>query len=137
MCIRDRIETNEQGFCAKHFDLMLQVGKKLPVALILQSHLEKITQDLSKTKPEKQQKYLSSMEGKCYVCGRIERNMNNIYDNLFYLYQTDDKFRELFLKQKYFCLPHYKKLLEDGQRYLARKEFEKFRSEIWRIESEY
>ena len=34
-----RIKTNKLGFCRPHFDKMLAAGKKLPIALMLESHL--------------------------------------------------------------------------------------------------
>ena len=34
-----RVKTNEQGFCATHFAMMLRRPKRLPLALLLESHL--------------------------------------------------------------------------------------------------
>ena len=34
-----RVTTNEQGFCNRHFKMMLKVGSRLSNALILESHL--------------------------------------------------------------------------------------------------
>jgi len=36
-----RIKTNEQGFCYRHFAMMVKLGKRLSNALILESHLQK------------------------------------------------------------------------------------------------
>ena len=40
-----RIETNKAGFCRHHYGQMLGKGKKLTVALIMQSHLAQISAD--------------------------------------------------------------------------------------------
>ena len=37
-----RKKTNEKGFCRPHFDMMFRYGKKLPLALILESHLDEV-----------------------------------------------------------------------------------------------
>ena len=41
-----RIKTNEQGFCFRHFDMMVRLGKRLSNALILESHLQLIEEEL-------------------------------------------------------------------------------------------
>ncbi|MBQ4066913.1 MAG: ABC transporter substrate-binding protein, partial [Clostridia bacterium] len=35
-----RKKTNEKGFCPDHYGKMMKRGKRLPLALILQSHLQ-------------------------------------------------------------------------------------------------
>lgn len=132
-----RVKTNEYGFCAKHFQLMLKVGKRLPVALILQSHMEEVRAALDKKNGDGQAKFLQELEDDCYVCRRIQANMNNFFDNLFYLYKTDSKFRALFKEQPYFCLPHYKTLLTYAKKHLAKKEYVAFCEEIFAMESAY
>ena len=37
-----RIKTNEQGFCGRHFDMMLERNNRLGLALILESHLAEV-----------------------------------------------------------------------------------------------
>ena len=37
-----RIETNRLGFCARHFDKICEVGNRLSIALILESHLHEL-----------------------------------------------------------------------------------------------
>ena len=40
-----RKKTNEAGFCRTHFDMMLAYSKRLPLALILESHLAEVIED--------------------------------------------------------------------------------------------
>ncbi|MBQ6053618.1 MAG: hypothetical protein IJL30_10120 [Clostridia bacterium] len=121
-----RIKTNEYGFCERHFSQMLLVGKKLPVALILESHINEIYKDINRKKGDVQAKRLKTLEGDCYVCRRINGNMDSVLSNLFYLYRNDVNFRDLFAKQKFFCLPHYRELIEYGAKIFPKKDFAAF-----------
>ena len=44
-----RIKTNEQGFCFRHFEQMVRLGKRLSNALILESHLKQISEQFVPT----------------------------------------------------------------------------------------
>ncbi len=132
-----RIQTNRFGFCERHFGKMLLVGKRLPVALILQSHFEIIRGELERKKPEGQGKYLQELENSCYVCGRIQEQMDSLYGNLFWLWSNDRAFQERFRAQPYFCFPHYRELLFYGQKHLSKKDYRIFCAEVWSIETSY
>jgi hypothetical protein len=132
-----RIKTNEQGFCEHHFDMMLQIGKRLPIALILQSHMENIYSALYNKKGDNQLKFLTALENDCYVCNRINKNMESVYNNLFYLYKNEQSFAELFSKQKLFCFHHYGELLSYGTKNLSKKEFNIFFETVNNIEMNY
>ena len=41
-----RIKTNKEGFCRKHFDMMLSMKNKLGLALMLQSHIDEVRQTI-------------------------------------------------------------------------------------------
>lgn len=116
-----RIETNRLGFCGDHFNMMITNGKRLPVALILQSHLEEIRARINSSKPDGTEKYLSNLEESCYVCNKINDKMKNVYSNIVYLWKTDEAFRNLFAQQPRFCLPHYRALLAASKE-LGRKD---------------
>ncbi|PWM47536.1 MAG: hypothetical protein DBX47_00435 [Clostridiales bacterium] len=132
-----RIKTNEQGFCAKHFDMMLKVGKKLPVALIMQSHLETVANQVEKLKPEKLEKYLSGLDNDCYVCRKVDYNMSNVFSNFFDMWLKDSQFKTRVGNQKCFCLPDFQKMLLYGQKYLSKKEFLQFYETIYNIEKKH
>lgn len=132
-----RVKTNEHGFCERHFSQMLSVGKKLPVALILESHINELYSELNGKKGDVQAKKLKNLESDCYVCRRINDNMESVFSNIFYLYKSDAKFRDLFAAQKFFCLPHYRELLEYGSKNLSKKEFTAFFEVANRIEMKY
>lgn len=111
-----RIETNEKGFCHHHFEMMVQNGKRLQNALILESHLEKIINDYfpekAKSKPDKKSLAgLASMEESCFVCDKIAWGMRHMFESIFKSYETDAEFKKLFNEQEYICLPHYRELM--------------------------
>lgn len=132
-----RIQTNKEGFCEKHLMQIIQAGRKLPVALIFESHLDELYSELSKKNGEGQQKRLAELEKSCYICRRISANMENLYSNLFYLYKNDGEFRGLFEKQPMFCLPHYSELLYYAQKELSGKDFRQFAETVKTIEMRY
>lgn len=131
-----RIETNRLGFCHHHFLMMMTNGKRLPVALILQSHLEEIRENIKGSRPDGTEKYLSLLEDSCYVCSRVEEKMKNVLSNIVYLWKTDERFRVLFEKQPQFCLPHYRMLL-DASRELPRKDRALFCDSLTKITSAF
>ncbi len=116
-----RIETNRLGFCYEHFNMMITNGKRLPVALILQSHLEEIRTHINFSKPDSTEKYLQTLKRSCYVCTRLDEKMNHVYSNIAYLWKTDDHFKKVFSEQSFFCLPHYQALLAASKE-LGRKD---------------
>ena len=107
-----RIETNRTGFCHRHFSKMSQSGKKLPNALILESHLQEIIEKLMPKKlggkPDKKQlEAIKSELSACYVCNRIERDMHHLVETVFAEWSKGGEFSELYKAQPFICLKHY------------------------------
>lgn len=98
-----RIETNKKGFCNLHYKQMIENGPKLSVALILQSHIEHLTNT----------NYLTSAKSQlsCYVCDKLNHNMTQILNNLCVLWEKEMDFRTLFNSQEFICLSHCKELI--------------------------
>lgn len=112
-----RVETNEKGFCYRHFDKMVNKGKRLPNALILQTHLEKISKELLpqnvKGKPDKKiLAKIKQVEDSCFVCDKIEWGMKHMLETIFKSWENEPEFRKLFDEQPYICLNHYRVILE-------------------------
>lgn len=112
-----RVKTNETGFCLKHYRQMGQLGKKLPNALIMETHLDEIAKNLLpenvRGKPDKKQLIkLKKLEDTCFVCDRIEWGMKHMFETIFASYQNDAEFKALYNSQPYICLPHYTQLME-------------------------
>ncbi len=112
-----RIETNKKGFCHRHFSQMFEKGQKLPNALILESHLQEIIDNLmpkkAKGKPDK--KMLDSLKSEldsCYVCDRVKADMHHFMATVFVEWIKGEEFRKLYNEQPYICLKHYDFIME-------------------------
>lgn len=107
-----RIETNKKGFCHRHFSKMFASGQKLPNALILESHLKAVMNEVlpkkGTSKPDK--KALDKVEElskSCYVCDRIEKDMTHLISTVLSEYEKSDEFKKLYREQPFICLNHY------------------------------
>ncbi|MBQ2714693.1 MAG: hypothetical protein IJF76_03590 [Clostridia bacterium] len=109
-----RIETNKYGFCAKHADALLKVGQSLSVALMLETRLQKLQGLLHEKQSLKGAiKEIEEAEHNCYICNRLDKSMSEIAEFISVMYDTEEGFKDKFLNQEYFCLPHAKLLLEN------------------------
>lgn len=129
-----RIKTNEEGFCRTHYDMMFVRKNRLGMALTLESHLAELKRDLrDEGQGVRPIKRIGKLKESCYVCHRINENFEHMTDTVVYLWQKEEEFPKSLAAQPYFCLPHYKKLLEYGQKRLGKRgqaEFAKVLSEI-------
>lgn len=137
-----RTETNRDGFCKRHYEMMFAQENKLSLALILQTHLEEINQKIaaqaqrvSEFKPQKKSLFkksdsdltgnavllsraASSVTESCVICSHIENTFHRYIDTLFYMWKTDAAFKEKFADAKSFCLEHYALLAKSACRHL-------------------
>ena len=65
---------------------------------------------------------LSNLENSCTICNRLEQTMDRYIDVIFYLYFKEEEFKNLFNKQKGFCLKHLRQLLISTKKYLGPKD---------------
>lgn len=137
-----RIKTNEQGFCAKHYDIMLTKKRMLGMGLILESHLAEVEKKVSARSllgmpsgaslPK-----ISKLNADCYVCGRIKRNLDAMISTVVYLYENDEQFRVKLSEQPFFCLPHYEALVDYASKKMNKKLFAKFFDSIQGLQNAY
>ncbi len=140
-----RMETNEKGFCKEHFGMMLKMNNKLSLALILESHIDTVKgklkgnffSRLTGSQPKKDVKTTKALAQTCHICERVEYHFSRMIDTTVYLYSTDPKFREKVQGQKYFCLPHYQRMLEYAQAKLDKKKFKDFYDDASAVENAY
>jgi hypothetical protein len=116
-----RIQTNKLGFCHKHFENMAAMGKRLPLGLILESHLIELRQSLEKS--------VGNPAATCFVCDRKDGYMSAYYRNLLYIWQIDAGFRYKLEKAK-ICFPHIGALLDVSNLHLKRKQLHDFRNVV-------
>lgn len=110
-----RVITNEKGFCHHHYEMMLSSGPKLSNALLMQTRLEYISNNMtpknSSAKPSKAQlDAIKNARHSCYVCDRIDHDINHLLQTVYVQFATDENFREMLKKQEYLCLNHYELL---------------------------
>lgn len=128
-----RIETNKKGFCRRHLSKMIENRNKLPLALVLDTHLNSVNEILEKKKGLKKTPDavgiltgLESLENSCTVCDY----MNDIFEKylrvILYMWSTDSKFCKKIENSKGFCLTHFLSLLKCAKNELSKKEFNKF-----------
>lgn len=140
-----RIMTNEKGFCREHFNMMLEKNNRLSLALILESHIDTVNGKLKGNffdglfgkRAQKTLKSTQNVLGSCYVCERIENHFAKMVETAVLLYIQDPLFKEKFKGQKYFCLPHYKAMLEYAELKLDKKKFNEFYKDACEIENKY
>jgi len=123
-----RIESNEKGYCNRHFSMLFAGSNKLSLGLVLDTHLEKMREGLGKFSKEaaalgeekgglfkknnaeafsqKICSFLKTKEQSCIVCDKISKNMSRYIEILIEMWEDDMEFREKFEKSKGACLPH-------------------------------
>ncbi len=136
-----RAETNKLGFCSVHFEQMRACKNRLSLALMLQSHLQYLQQEMSKkslfhTRSAKR-KTVSAINESCFVCSKIEWGMSRIMRTLFEMYEQQEDFRKLFEQQQMLCLPHYEMLLEMMDESLDKKLHKRFSQACSQLMNKY
>ncbi len=114
-----RIETNRKGFCHRHYSKMFAAGQKLPNALIMESHLKSIIENVLPEKPgskpdKKALEKIEELNRTCYVCDRIDRDIHHLLSTVLSEYVKSDEFRELYRAQPFLCLNHYALIMRDA-----------------------
>ena len=137
-----RIRTNEEGFCLPHYRMMAGRRRMLGLGLILESHLAEVKKKLDGpvllgNKRAAAINALSKLDNDCYVCGRIEKNMSMMVATVCYLWESDLEFRKKFDGMPWFCLPHYRRLLEYASKKMAKRNYADFYDAAYAIEKRY
>lgn len=138
-----RQQTNRRGFCRRHYDSMLVRKNRLGLALMLESHLDELHDDMQGSaltrllRRDVSAKRVNELEGSCYVCTRINDALGKMMDNAVYLWEIDPDFRAKLKKQPQFCLPHYAELLERGKRTLSKQLYLTFAADLRAVVETY
>jgi len=138
-----RIITNEKGFCAEHFEQMFRAQKRLPLALMLESHLDLIRKECATPKLSLKDKlntvaeHTESFCKSCYVCDRIEFHWSKMFETACLLWELDIEFRRKMEKQTYFCLPCYTRFLRTAKLHISKKKLPDFLEAAQSVEMKY
>lgn len=152
-----RDDTTEKGFCRRHFTKLFNARENiLGLSLIINSHLEHVTDLIEKASPKtvskgklklfdkgqgvqgaaKAVEVLNRLESTCEVCDRINDTMDRYMEVILYLYGKEDEFRRMFKEHKGFCLPHLNMLLKNTGKYMKGEKAEEFVSVVLNIQVE-
>ena len=139
-----RLKTNELGFCDTHLGLMFARPKRLPLALMLESHLDSVAKDIDgnmgmfiQKTGDNTAKRLDRLEHSCYICERIEYNFSRMIETAALLWQSDSAFHDKVKDAPFFCLPHYGRFIRAAKDRLSKKDFAQFYEAVNAIEKNY
>lgn len=147
-----RMETNKIGFCQKHYSMMYKKQNRLGLALMLQSHIQKINADIenlsnnlksnkkkglfSKTVENKVTPYINNIAESCYICNKITASMDRYFDTFFYMWKKDNDIKEKVKNSKGFCIEHFATLIDMADKKLKGNEYNLFINTIIPLEIE-
>ncbi len=137
-----RIKTNEEGFCISHYNIMLRRKRMLGMGLMMQSHLDEVEKRIDgKTllgkKASSAVSQLAELDASCYVCGRINKNLSAMIATAVYLFESDPEFPKKMAKSPYFCLPHYRRMIDYASKKMNKRTFSDFYDLVHKIEIEH
>lgn len=137
-----RIQTNKQGFCRTHYDMMFVRKNRLGMALTLESHIDELKSEIKggglfSSPGNAAMSRIGELEKSCYICRRIDFNFEHMIETAVLLWDSDEEFRKKLAAQPYFCLPHYRALLEYGRSRLSKKRFAEFEKAIAPVVNAY
>lgn len=122
-----RIETNKQGFCFTHYQMMLKKRNRLGVALMLESHLNELDKQVFAGMPllgkssAKQGKSAGQAAGSCFICSQLDWAMERMLASVCRLWENERDFRQLFDEQTALCLPHFSLLTDTAGARMSKK----------------
>lgn len=144
----NRIETNNTGFCGRHFAKMYNTQtNRLGLGLILDTYMTEQNKRMSKaagsaaqSDTSKDKKSILSMlkgkegenvkaakaiseywtehEKQCCICRDLESTMDRYYDVLLYLYFSQKEFKDRFDAGMGYCMRHFTVLTEYADKHL-------------------
>lgn len=139
-----REETNRQGFCFPHYQMMLKRRNRLGVALILESHLQEVRRQVFespvpfiKKAPGKQAGSAAKAADSCFVCRQVDWGMERMLATVCRLWENERDFRRLFEEQPTLCLPHFSLLTRAAQTEISKKNLPDFGKACSSLASRY
>lgn len=144
-----RAATDRTGFCRTHMKKLYDFGNTLGSALILQTYYAGILEELQceatdpdvpapkklfqKKQPTVQDRYWQRLREKvdrCYICDKIDYNMERYFDTFFALLK-EEEFRRRVESCKGFCLDHFARLLQTAEEKLPNAQREWFYATVY------
>lgn len=124
-----RLESNERGYCNKHYSDMFKKPNKLSLALVLDTHMIEVGKKLAEAKKaayalsgaksglfkktnaretaDKLAHIAKGITDDCMICKKVNFTMERYIDVILYMWSTNEEFKEKFERSKGFCLKHF------------------------------
>ena len=147
-----RVLTNDMGFCQKHFIQLYSQSNRLGVALMLESHMKQLRENLKErtaTSPKANRfsfrkkseekglsDYTSHAVNSCYICHRVDGFFERYLETLFYLWKKDPTFKDKFVASKGFCLEHFGMLYDLAPKHLNQNQLDEFLPILLKVQEE-
>lgn len=136
-----RVATNKKGFCPRHFEKIVEVGKRLPVALILETHLAHISDEILPKKAGKVDKKalakVDEITDSCYICDRIRFDIEHFLQTVFAEWVKSEEFKELYKSQDFICLRHYTEVMKYANVKMPSKHLSDFHKDTLNLTRNY
>lgn len=100
-----RIKTNESGFCKRHYEMTLAQRNRLAVALMLQTRLEWLAENLRKPGPKPALLFnpAKAETTECFICDISGREFERILQNVAVVWARESDFKRLYERQEFIC----------------------------------
>jgi len=137
-----RVESNEIGYCNRHFERLLAMPNKLGLSLVLETHLQEIRNKLDAITKEvsglekpslfkksgnrqvidKAADKIRNINDGCMVCNKVNHTMERYTEVFFHMWKNDGVFRDKVKNSKGMCMHHFEKILSATHKYLSEKD---------------
>ena len=151
-----RVEVNEKGFCATHYQHLFAQRNHLGLALMTHTYMQEVVKSVNATlaspgasagklsrllkKPQPEENMpgaqVRARIGKCILCERLNYTIQRYAYTLVHLWRTDTQFREAFAASKGLCLEHVALVCDMAQEHLSGKEYSSFIETLARVEAD-
>lgn len=141
-----RESTDEIGFCPTHVSMLYKHQNRLGLALMLKTHMDKTIKKLEAISSKEQVKssplfrkkkeesslvsYVNHLENSCFICDKINNTFDRYLDTIFFLYKSEEAFRQKFNQTKGYCTTHYGLLYDKASKHLRGQLLESFIGEL-------
>lgn len=152
-----RVEVNEKGFCATHYQHLFAQRNRLGLALMTHTYMQEAIKQVDGIMNGNKgsakgfmQRFMSSKDesvsqtaaqlkrhtGKCILCERLDYTIRRYAYTLLHLWAHDSDFKPVFLSSKGLCLEHLALVCDMAESSLSGKELASFMSDMATLESE-
>jgi len=138
-----REKTNERGFCAKHFQALFKFNNSLGLALMVDTHLNKVNKSFPKviesvrsfkrgllTKSTIKQtacaEYIAKQLSICYICDTVHDVFPRYVDTFLWMWKEQEAMRELVKNGKGFCFQHFSVIMDAAANKFSENDYTKF-----------